>query len=158
MCFNNQIVVYVICPHWHWYWSDTENMTSFHFSIHQWVFTHWCLLQDCIGMISFSIWLKFYLVRMMDECDGCESSILRAVCLNGSLWVGRTQSLSYIDWTHCPSISIPWRILTDSLQATCLLHFILSCGAPQSNADSPYYLNFTRHFKWSENWDTRLLN
>ncbi len=90
------------------------------------VFTRCCTLQGWFSMISFSIWLKFYLVRKMDEHDGCEGSTLRTVCLNCSLWEEQTQSLSYMDWTHRPSISIPERILTDSLHTRCRFHFILS--------------------------------
>lgn len=99
------------------------------------------ILQDWSSMIGFSIWQKCYSGRWMKK-NGCDNSTLHTICLNSSFWEGQTLSLSYMDWTHCPPISIPKRI--DSLHTLCWLFFPVA----QSNVSSTCHSLWTYWTLW----------
>lgn len=58
-------------------------------------------------------------------------------------WEEQTLSLSYMDWTHRPSISIPKRIQTDLLHTHNAGYTLLFpvCGIPYCSFDLPFSLN-----------------
>lgn len=77
----------------------------------------------------------------MDEQDGCEAYRLSKL--------EQTLSLSYMNWAHCPSISIPKRIPTDSLRTH-------DAGYTLSFPLAHHTVEWTHHSLWTSSTHQRI--